>query len=184
MYKCLSLNNNRVFISRHVVFEETVFPYTTFHCTDKSVISSSQGFSSPNIALNPTHFIIPNTSSAPSNGSASAATPFTSSSMPLPRSESSSAGSSSHPQVLHSSPSLSSSPIISSTDLSHASSNLPITPVAPVSTRITTISQYNIFKANPKYAHAATKYTLSLSIEPSCVSQALKDSNWWTVIDT
>lgn len=179
MYKCSSLKNNRVFISRHVVFEEIVFPYTTFHCTDKSVISSSQGFSSPNIVLHPTHFIIPNTSFAPSNGSARAATPFTSSSsMPLPQSESSSVGSSSHPQVLHSSPSsLSSSPIISSTDLSHASSNLPITPVAPVSTPIPTISQNNIFKPNPKYAHAVTKHTLSLSIEPSCVSRALKDSN-------
>jgi hypothetical protein len=65
----------------------------------------------------------------------------------------------------------------STTHLCSSASPLPVEPVLPTRTHsMVTRAQNNIFC--PKQLSVTTKHPLPLALEPTCVSQALKDPRW------
>uniref|UniRef100_A0A6N2KS64 Integrase catalytic domain-containing protein n=1 Tax=Salix viminalis TaxID=40686 RepID=A0A6N2KS64_SALVM len=167
-YHCLDLHTNRVFVSRHVRFVETEFPYSSIsksaqppaqpvpHIPHLSVIQSlSQTPSIPtssNIPSSTPPVLLPTISSTTNSQSA------IHSCTPPPPCEAASTD--------ENSPSLPPVP---------SPPPLPLPP--PISTHpMITRAKNNIFK--PRQLHTTTKHPLPNTLAPTCVSQALRHSEW------
>ena len=184
-YKCLDLSTGRVYVSRHVVFDETMFPYQAHLSSNMSLNSNS----STHVTL-PSHLPIP--LSASFTDMQIPSLPFTTNAyVPL---VSPSAGTNDEPHVRHATS-------ISSTDIVDAdqsiSSDQPETPLEPILTPqvmhdttsnhpMITRSRNNIFKPKAT-SDDFVRYPLptalltslhSSGIEPTCYSEAIKSPQW------
>ncbi|WMV19609.1 hypothetical protein MTR67_012994, partial [Solanum verrucosum] len=155
-YKCYEPVSKKIFFSRHVQFVESTFP-----CSSQLLPSSSVHVSWNAASNSATHFTLP----VPSSVKRPSPLPVPS---PSPNEDTviSSPPCRESPQGT-SDPSLSSLPYQTNTHIQQGPTrNHPMT----------TRSQNNIYK--PKQAFTATKHPISSSIEPSCVTQAIKDPEW------
>ena len=171
-YKCYDLSSKIFFISHHVKFFEHVFPMHTnpIHSSwvPSSTIDTWSACSPSLAAIFPPHFNVPLThmSSPPTLHVTSSPSPAASHghSTSLDNMTSSSCDETSVPHVPSPQP---------------QSSHPSPTTEPPIASRIhsmTTRSQNNIFK--PKQLHLTTKHPLPDPIEPTTVSQAMKDPCW------
>jgi hypothetical protein len=155
----------KLYLSRHDTFHESLFPFllNLYASSTSSILNSNSNTNKHLLAHHPlviqhlNHPIIPPPSPQNSNSSL---TPLIS---PTPHTPTFS------PQTFQ-------VPTNSSTrSFTGAASSTPHP--SPESTRIVTRSMNQIHKPNPKYLHTS-KHPLASSIEPTCVSQALKSSEW------
>jgi hypothetical protein len=171
-YKCYDLSSKNFFITHHVKFFEHVFPMHTnpIHSSwvPSSTIDTWSACSPSLAAIFPPHFNVPLThmSSPPTLHVTSSPSPAASHgrSTSLDNTTSSSCNETSVPHVPSPQP---------------QSSHPSPTTEPPIASRIhsmTTRSQNNIFK--PKQLHLTTKHPLPDPIEPTTVSQAMKDPRW------
>ena len=160
-YRCLDLDTGRVYLSRHVVFNEKSFPYQSL--TEHASLPSQES----------SHVLIPHTMTP----SLSATPP----SISLPNDSSPPIVAASHGSPLgdHSLPPI--SPQIS--DASNVSPSLhppnpPPLPTHPMTTR----SKAGIKVPNHKYA--LTVVSVQEQVEPTCFSQAVKQPEWRSAMGT
>ncbi|GFY82736.1 hypothetical protein Acr_02g0009760 [Actinidia rufa] len=169
-YKCLDPITQRIFISRHVRFVESEFPYSTSPYARLSSHSLPNWTSSFDIP--PPSLILPSLSSpTPLH----LATPVLSPVVLSPHQQHVTVHSrrSSTPCDNLSSPS---SPDLSTLPPSSPSPPPPPLP-PPVPTHpMITRAKNNIFK--PRQLNVTTKHPLPVTLEPSCVSQALQHPKW------
>lgn len=155
-YRCLDLETNRIYVSRHVTFDEDTFPFKDVSSVPSSVDQSLSPSSSINL-----HFSIP---PSPPSVPVLLSTPLSSSSQPAvpPHSISPPASVPTHHPV---------SP--NHSELSHPPVPPPVSNVHPMVTR----SKNGIHK--PK-AFTATKHPLPSSTDyiPNTYLQASKFENW------
>lgn len=193
-YKCLDLSTNRLYLSRHVTFDETQTPFQILS-TVRTPPPSSSWTAAPPVRV-PTPSRQPPVTSDRATNSASPS--GNASDLPSPILEQLQLNSPcSTPNFLHHnegfSPSthtdaLAFSQILTSTGPSptHAHTEVPIsTQISPPMSIAPNVSQpqrthsmvtesmNQIYK--PKQFHAVTKHPIPHTIEPSCVSQALCD---------
>jgi len=161
----LSPPTKKLYISRHVVFLETTFPFPLkLYASPPSPDSNhASGFSLSRHPLIIQHFDPPTPPPIqPQNPSSSPSTPSPIST--IPPSSIPSAQSAQHiPSSSTGSP---------SQDFSTLTSSL-----LPASSRSETRAMNQIQKPSPKYL-LTTKYPLPPSTEPTCVSEALKSIEW------
>ena len=160
-YLCLHLQSQRIYTSKHVTFDESVYPFKQVSMqspTDSSPPETSS-FSGPILqlasrelpAITRAQGVIPSASSTPSED------PALVQPQEAPLSTSN--------QVT----------LRPSTSVSQPENSIPSSP-PPCPRTIITRSMNNIFR--PKQLHTTTKHPLPEPPEPSCVSEALKDPHW------
>ena len=160
-YLCLHLQSQRIYTSKHVTFDESVYPFkqVSMQSPTDSSPSETSSFSGPILqlasrelpAITRAQGVIPSASSTPSEDPALVQPQET----PLSTSD----------QVT----------LRPSTSVSQPENSIPSSP-PPCPRTIITRSMNNIFR--PKQLHTTTKHPLPEPPEPSCVSQALKDPHW------
>uniref|UniRef100_A0A2N9G021 Integrase catalytic domain-containing protein n=1 Tax=Fagus sylvatica TaxID=28930 RepID=A0A2N9G021_FAGSY len=192
-YLCLDPITKRLYVSRHVLFNETIFPGLT-HSTD-ALHSSATHIISPNtwmITLPSSHTCshtphltpLPTESNTASSTNTSLPLPFSLPNSPLPSpfssAESHSSPSHASPQSHSPIPATSPAPIPTSITLtSLPTPSLPVPPVPPNTHPMQTRSKNGIFK--PKLGYAAhTDYTLT---EPTTYATASKHPQWCNAMD-
>lgn len=224
-YKCFDPSSNRVFISRHVTFDESIFPYASCESALPRVNSTTFSSWSPTIPVtSPVLFdvpimqdssqcaprpakdaqtLIPCTSPMPLLPCTGSSTPSThvvpaTRGQNQPPNSTTSESQQNSPKSSIPNPTLSTpnsltpihgnstlSPPNSSTLISIPSSrHSPPSPVHPNplptdpthTHNMTTRSQNNIFK--PKHINVTTRHKLPEPIEPTCVSQAIREPHW------
>ncbi|PKU70208.1 Retrovirus-related Pol polyprotein from transposon TNT 1-94 [Dendrobium catenatum] len=148
-YRCINLQNGKLHISRHVVFNEDIFPYPVH----KTTIPASQSPStiSP-LTLIPTSTILPTPQTLPnSNPTAPVTSP---------------------PALTENTPNPS-----SDHSISHTNSPIPppSTAVLPSSHPILTRSKTGNLKPKHQFDLLATQHT---QFTPTCFSQAIKSAHW------
>jgi hypothetical protein len=164
-YQCYHPPTKKFYISRHVVFHETTFPFSLkLYASPPSPDSNHANNSS--LSRHPLiiqHFDPPAPPTIqPQNPPSSPSTPSPISTIPpssIPSAQS----------AQHTPSSSTGSP---SQEFSTSTSSL-----LPASSRPVTRAMNQIQKPNPKYL-LTTKYPLPPSTEPTCVSQALKSIEW------
>ncbi|KAM1666313.1 hypothetical protein ACFX1X_045967 [Malus domestica] len=166
-YLCLNLPSRRMFVSHHVRFDENTFPFSSRDSVIPSVPSpDSTAWSAvtPAVISIPAHIAdVPPVPSHTSSQHAATQTPSEVSELCLSPAPSPSA--TAHPPSPH-----------------HLipTSIIPLPPPPPPNNfnhhPMTTRAKNNIFK--PKQLCTATKHPLPSPIEPTCVSQAIKDPLW------
>ncbi|XP_068308687.1 uncharacterized protein [Pyrus communis] len=184
-YRCLDPTTGRVFLSRHVVFDENSFPYQDSIVTSSSPLSS---FVDPVLEIGPSktpttavhsfpHPPHPITSAVSTPPQPSTQRPLQVYTRRSPRPQPS------QPPVLPAS--ISTVPSSSSPEPVPTSNLPPVTPaplvsstpeVSAVSHSMVTRGKSGICKPNPKYTYVAT--VTNALVEPTCFSQANKDSEW------
>jgi histone deacetylase 1/2 len=187
-YKCLDLSTNKLYRSRHVLFDES---HSQFQALSPAYSSSNSSFlvAEPLIGVpappQPSLVIL-------DRATISASPSGTASTLPFSVEEHVPFNSSCYsPIVVHHSEDLISSPILPLTPayLSQPTTNVTIlAQISPTVSDVATDSQpqrthsmitrslNNIYK--PKQFHVVTKHPLPHAIEPSYVSQALGDPRW------
>ena len=203
-YRCLDVSSGRVFLSKHVVFDELAFPFKdddTLRATDPPVSMSDlplylddplhlpQASPSdvPHVAHNTSSHPVPSTLPEPNTSNTDHET--SSSHIPHPAHATPAdphlpphSNALSHTIQPTTSPQFSPppAPALSQPETSYSSSmpTFLATPpsVSAPSSRVVTRAMNNIRKPNPKYALVTS--TTDLSIEPSCFSQAQKFPEW------
>jgi hypothetical protein len=170
-YICYNFKTNKIYVSRHVQFVETIFPYSqnTHNQPTPSTVPMD-----PNI-LPLTSFIpTPTIQSTPPNPTPTITPPPTS---PLPNFPS--------PEPQPPTPTLpspnhtSSEPLLShehTLSTSQSAAEIPLPAPFAETHSMNTHGKSGIFK--PKKLFSITKYPLPPSIEPTCVSQALRHNEW------
>lgn len=156
-YRCLDLQTRRVITSRHVVFDETRFPFLN-STTDKNptIASTPTTVSDETVIIQPIQTLPVSQTITPSVQTTHEPSSATSTSPSIPQ-----------PTVLR-------PPTPPTTQLA-ANNNPPPAPTItghPMQTR----SRAGIFKPNPKYALVTTPSTMSPI--PKSVRAALQDLNW------
>ena len=162
-FKCLDLATNKLFISRHVRFVESVFPFTKLNSVDSTPPTKT----TPTAQSDETLIVHPCTSSdvtsvVPLINEASVDTPSpgTLSSTPV--------------HSTHTTTITRQSPDIT---LTSSTSHPQTQQTAPLRTHtMTTRSQNNIFK--PKQTFLVSKHSITPALEPTSVFQALQSSEW------
>jgi len=163
-YRCYNITTGRVITSRHVVFDEDVFPFRDLDLREPASSSSSPPTLPEDDAPQrlvtelPHHPTRARTVRSGGASEQSAATPTSTTAQPVPA------------------PAPTASPTTSPTTSSPiAPSRPPVTTGHPMGTQ----ARDRIHKPNPKYALAATGM---LSPMPRSVRSALKDDNWYTAM--
>ncbi|TQE05315.1 hypothetical protein C1H46_009090 [Malus baccata] len=182
-YRCLDPSTGRVFLSRHVVFDEHSFPYKESIVPAPSSLSSSAdpvltiGPSPSPSPSTPTPFIPPPPSSIPST------LPSPSTQRPLqvyarrpPRPTHTSASPSSPQPAFPITPTPSSAPGPNLPPDAPAASVSSTPEVSNLSHSMVTRSKVGVRKPNPKYAFVTT--ISDDLVEPTCFSQAHKHTEW------
>ena len=164
-YRCLDPLTNRIYISRHVVFDESTYPFQSLQPPCFSPNPSSPASSSSLDLYFDKYIPHLSTSSAPSIPNASA------SALPLSQNPSSNPSFSQPISV----------PVSSSSDFVSESSTLPLSQSNhPVNSHpMITRSKAGIYKTKPT-AYVATKHPLPVDIDyvPSTYLQASKHAHW------
>jgi hypothetical protein len=169
-YKCLNIKSGRLYISRDVVFEESIFPFQSHSNSPSSICSTKPIITQPIISF-PTPSLA-ETQSHP--------TPNVTSSSPQPISH----VSSSPPQTaspLDNSSSLIPSSSLSPTNTSSSSPNLPQNHHPMITRAKNHISKPKMFHdgtTRHPIAHALIAAGDFSITEPTCFSQAVTDPNW------
>jgi histone deacetylase 1/2 len=163
-YKCFDPSKNHIFLSRHVVFDETIFPYLSSAQHPPSIPNSSP----PSDDLSPIHVPL---ITGPMHHQPSQL-PTTVSCI-APRSPTISSSSGTEATTTMVPPHILSSlqPTNTSIPINTSSSHLNRTH------NMVTRSQNGIVRPN-RQLNATTKHKLSDTEEPSCASQALRDPKW------
>jgi histone deacetylase 1/2 len=168
-YRCMDLQTQRIYLSRHVLFHET-----------QTAISFSAATPVHSSALLPRPIespLMPQPPPVQMDGTPASSSPSGIS----PNSSSSSLPNFQNSSLVNCSPVL--SPVLSEPQTSpNQSSSLPA-PIAQQSTNnpshthsMITRSMNNIYK--PKQLHSVSKHPIPPAIEPTCVSQAICDPKW------
>jgi histone deacetylase 1/2 len=149
-FQCLNLQTGKIYLSRHVTFDERIFPFkTTPPAVNPSPASQCPTPSSPSHV--PPVCIVP-----VDNSITTALVPDASA-------------------IVTPSPGMTSPSL--PTNSSSSISPLPVAPALPSRTHpMVTRAQNNIFC--PKQLSVTTKHPLAPPLEPTCVSQALKYPRW------
>ena len=165
-YKCYDLSSRKILVSRHVIFDETVFPFSKLHAPTSSSYDFLDTGLTP-LPPSPAQSTPPNTQVYPTE---------TPQSQPAEQS----------PLLNHSSQPLSSplSPVrtplpillVATTEHTTSSNTLPIAP-QPHSPQMTTRSQHGIFKPR-QLLNLHTSAAKSISPLPTNPINALHDHNW------
>ncbi|OMP09871.1 hypothetical protein CCACVL1_01028 [Corchorus capsularis] len=157
-YLCLEPNSNKIYVSRHVLFDESNFPFANF-----SRVTNKE-------SSNENSFIVdfPVTSTVPSLQESSTSLPL---SATAENSSTSEVASHTQDSSSTSEKVLSIEPFISSLPSLHVN----ITPAARTHPMVTR-SQNNIFK--PKVLNTVTKHPLPETVEPTNAAQAIKKVEW------
>ena len=166
-YQCYHPPTQKLYLSRHVTFHESLFPFllNLYASSTSSILNSNSNTNKhfpsrhPLIIQHLNHPIIPPPSPQNSNSSL----------IPTPL-----ISPTTHTPTI--SPPIFQVPTNSSARSLTGTASSTQHP-SPESTRIVTRSVNQIHKPNPKYL-LTTKHPLASSIEPTCVSQALKSSEW------
>lgn len=158
-FLCLHPSSGRLYTSRHVTFQETIFSFTNITSSLPRVTSSM--YENWDTDAPPSYYvpITHDSHTFQTQGRFSAS--LVTNTIPLPLSSS---------NLANTIDSILFQPIASPSPFS--SSPLPPTRIHPMITR----SCNNIFK--PNLIHSATKHPLPESLKPICVSQAICDPNW------
>ena len=159
-YLCLEPSTSKIYVSRHVQFVESVFPYTSLHTTLPRPTSTTISTWIPPVL----------TVSIPTSSQQAANTPFAVSSHGLPLSEATSQPADPSPQQA----SLARQPFHPP---SHPTTELDIPVPPPTQHSMTTRVKNNITKPIQKLNLHTHKPT-SQNTAPTFISQALKDHNW------
>ena len=183
-YKCLELSSNKIIICRHVIFDETTFPYAKIHTPKPTTYTFLYDDLSPYIINHLLTQTQSNQNQSPSAHQIYQPSSPTSNHQNTPPNLNSSYQSPTSP-----SPTTRLSPQSCTTPLSHTSatpSHSQITnqpspppifqPVLQTDTKPVTRSQHGIFKPNPKYC-CLHKHVTKSPLPKNPVS-ALKDPNW------
>jgi len=154
-FQCLNIHTGKIYLSRHVTFDESIFPYKLApSLADPPSATQCQASSPPHV---PPICMVP------------LETPITT---PLMHNGAATVPPSPIPGMPPSSPLNTSSSSVSP---------LPAAPVLPGRTHpMVTRAQNNIFCL--KQLSVTTKHPFDLPLEPTCISQALKDPRWGKAI--
>ena len=186
-YKCLDLSTRRVYLSRHVLFDEDFFPFKGLTSSSESVDALGNNHLSQLLFTFPS----PSTSSMPVLSSPSQTNLHILQISPATISAPCSDSNPEATTVPYIDPSIVNSP----TSLSHVDPSLPLGHSLPSNEQVlvdsqpvhideprgtghsmTTRFKSGVIKPNPKYAmHVAFD---SVSVEPTCYSQAVKHEEW------
>ncbi|KAJ9565309.1 hypothetical protein OSB04_001275 [Centaurea solstitialis] len=161
-YLCYDLTNNRFIISRHVIFDESNFPFTSQNPTAPSPTHQNNTDSQQTPPSSHFHLFPNLMASPPTCGQPSIINPT-----PEQPQNHSAKQPTTHPNPSQT------QPITPTTSSLHPSS-LPSSP-PQIQNRMTTRSQHGIHKPNPKYACMATN---NISPLPKSHIDALRDPNW------
>ncbi|RVW88563.1 Retrovirus-related Pol polyprotein from transposon RE1 [Vitis vinifera] len=159
-YLCLDPSTSKLYVSHHVQFVESVFPYTSLHTTLPRPNSTTISTWIPPIL----------SVSTPPSSQQEAITPSAASSQGLPLFETTSPPAAPFPHQASSAPQPSPQPSLTTTE-----PPIPVPP--PTQHRMTTRAKNNITKPIQKlnlHTHKPTFQTTT----PTSISQALKDQNW------
>ncbi|KAL6324620.1 hypothetical protein AAG906_013433 [Vitis piasezkii] len=159
-YLCLDPSTSKIYVSRHVQFVESVFPYTSLHTTLPRPNSTTISTWIPHVL----------SVSTPTSSQQEAITPSAASSQGLPLFETTSPPTAPSPPQASSAPQPSPQPSLTTTE-----PQIPVPP--PTQHRMTTRAKNNITKPIQKlnlHTHKPTFQTTT----PTSISQALKDQNW------
>ncbi|CAJ2672156.1 unnamed protein product [Trifolium pratense] len=170
-YKCYELSSRKIFISRHIFFEENTFPLANsnipntvgYNFLDNDTpFLPSHTYTTPT-QNNSTTTSPPNPTFPPSNSPSSSNTPFSSNSPPAPLHN-------------HISPNTTSTSSTTSTPTNQSQHHNPPT-IPPHSPQMTTRSQHGIVKLRKLFIlHTSNK--TSISPLPTNPIGALNDHNW------
>ncbi|KAJ9536396.1 hypothetical protein OSB04_un000431 [Centaurea solstitialis] len=170
-YKCFDLSARKIIISRHVMFDESTFPFARIHDTQPSSYSFLDDAMSPYVLqhMAPTNSASPQPhySSTSPLGSPSPLSPTT------------------HTPTTHLHGDTSSPPPMAHPPVDTSSSTVPLPPVEPllpnpVSTRPVTRSQHGIFKPKVPFSLHTTGTRSPIPTNPVF---ALRDVNWKMAMD-
>ena len=188
-YKCLELSSNKIIICRHVIFDETTFPYAKTHTPKPTTYTFLDDDLSPYII----NHLLTQTKSDPNQSPPAHQIYQPSSPTSNHQNTPPDLNSSYHPPTSPS-PTTQPNPQSCTTPLSHTSvtpSHSQITnqpspplifqPVLQTDTKPVTRSQHGIFKPNPKYCGLHNHVTKSPL--PKNPVSTLKDPNWKMAMD-
>lgn len=169
-YKCFDTKNQRLYFSRHVRFVENHFPMQVSSLCSSQTASQTTRDQLSDTSTPPGQFhnIIPHRRTLPLQTS-SATSPTHTPNMPPPESPS-------HQNPSSPATSLTSSSLSVTRDLSAVADEFIESSPPPSKSTI-------LWKPNPKYFNSSfvnytTTHPIPPTLEPTCVSQALKDPNW------
>lgn len=152
-YKCLDFATSRLYLSRHVQFNENEFPSLCLKPPSEPIHTSPPTVVSPHLSIIPID--MPNVSS----------NPVVESSPNPTRSH--------HSQQQPLDPSPSQTTLPTSLDSNPSATSGPSEPSAPILTHgMITRAMNNIYR--PKQIYQVSKHSLPPALEPTCVSQAMK----------
>ncbi|KAG7552793.1 Integrase catalytic core [Arabidopsis thaliana x Arabidopsis arenosa] len=167
-FLCLDVVTSRIYVSRHVIFHESVFPFSSLTSSIRSPsIESSSSFPiasrAPVFSWPPATLQTPSSAPSPTNVSTTLDENITTA---IEESSSSPSLAPTVSEILE----------VTSQTAPPTAPSPPIPPSAPAPVRhpMITRSKNNIIKPNPKYGFSA----LLTEIEPRNDSQALKDKRW------
>jgi hypothetical protein len=153
-FQCLHLKTGKIYLLRHVTFDERIFPFTKASFSAPQPVAFSCPAPSPPAPVPPFCMV-----------------PLDNSTLIFIRPEATAS------VTLTPTPGMTSSSSSSATQLCSSASPLPVEPVLPTRTHsMVTRAQNTIFY--PKQLSVTTKHPLALPLEPTYVSQALKDPRW------
>jgi histone deacetylase 1/2 len=157
-FQCLNIHTGKIYLSRHVTFDESIFPFKLAPPSVDPPSATQCQTSSPPSPVPPVCMV-------------PLETPIT---IPLVHDGAATVPPSPTPGMPSSSPLNNSSSSVSP---------LPAAPALPGRTHpMVTRAQNNIFY--PKQLSVTTKHPLDPPLEPTCVSQALKDPKWCKAMAT